>query len=154
MNSTTEAAWLFDVNALIALLSPDHIHHERMHAWFATNSSLGWATCPITENGVIRIMSQEVVSEGRIRPLQVVASLSATIEQHVKHHRFWPDDVSLTDESLFNIQYVMSPKSVTDAYLLGLAAKRKAKLVSFDRTLPWQAIRNGSSKLVEIPLLQ
>jgi hypothetical protein len=70
------------------------------------------------------------------------------------NHQFWPDEVSLTDESIFRSEYITGSQQVTDAYLLGLAAKHGAKLVSFDRNLPWQAIRNGTARLVETPLLQ
>ena len=70
------------------------------------------------------------------------------------HHRFWTDAITLTDETLFRVEYIRGPKLVTDAYLLGLAARHNAKLVSFDRTLPWQAIVNGTARLIETPLLQ
>jgi predicted nucleic acid-binding protein len=70
------------------------------------------------------------------------------------NHQFWPDEVSLTDDSLFRSEYITGSLLVTDAYLLGLAAKHGAKLVSFDRSLPWQAIRNGTARLIETPLLQ
>ena len=150
----SEAAWLLDVNALIALLSRDHVHHERMHQWFKTHSYEGWATCPITENGVVRIMSQDALGAVRLQPSKVVSALRATSELHAKDHHFWADAISITDDTLFRIEYILGPKLVTDAYLLGLAAKHGAKLVSFDRTLPWQAIRNGTALLVETPLLQ
>lgn len=99
-------------------------------------------------------MSQDALGAGRLQPSEVVAALRATSESHAKHHRFWTDAVSLTDETIFRVEYILGPKLVTDAYLLGLAAKHGARLVSFDRTLPWQAIRNGSAKLIETPLLQ
>ena len=150
----TEAAWLLDVNALIALLSRDHLHHDRMHRWFATHSSKGWATCPITENGAIRIMSQDALGGGRLQPSEVVAALRATAESHAQHHCFWTDAISLTDDTLLRAEYILGPKLVTDVYLLGLAAKHDARLVSFDRSLPWQAIRNGTVGLIETPLLQ
>ncbi|MGA3187325.1 MAG: TA system VapC family ribonuclease toxin [Bryobacteraceae bacterium] len=154
MNSTTEADWLLDVNALIALISPGHVHHESMHRWFAKNSPAGWATCPITENGTIRIMSQPRFAAGRDDPADVIEVLRGLREAHTRDHHFWPDEISLTDESIFRVEYILSPKQVADVYLLGLAAKRGAKLVSFDRSLPWQAIRNGSAQLIETPLLQ
>jgi toxin-antitoxin system PIN domain toxin len=154
LSLTTEAAWLLDVNALIALLSRDHLHHDRMHQWFAMHSSKGWATCPITENGAIRIMSQDALGAGRLQPSEVVAALRATAESQAKHHRFWADAISLTDDTLFRVEYILGPKLITDAYLLGLAAKHGAKLVSFDRSLPWQAIRDATARLIETPLLQ
>jgi uncharacterized protein len=154
LSSTTEAAWLLDVNALIALISPRHIHHDRMHHWFSKNSSAGWATCPITENGVIRIISQPSFAAGPYTPSEAAEALRSVCESLSKQHRFWRDDVSLVDDSLFSMNKVISPRQVTDAYLLGLASKHGAKLVSFDRNLPWQAIRNGTVGLIETPLLQ
>jgi len=146
----SKAAWLLDVNALIALLSPDHIYFDAIHNWFAIHSKLGWATCPLTQNGAIRIVSQI----GRSRPQQVIDKLSETISQHAALHHFWPDEVSLTDESIFQPAFITGPRLVTDAYLLGLAHKHGARLVSFDRNLPWQAIKGGSARLVLSPLLQ
>lgn len=99
-------------------------------------------------------MSQKSFDGGPYSPKDVIDALRTTLELHSKDHRFWTGDLSLTDEALFRKSYITSPKLVTDAYLLGLAAKHNARLVSFDRTLPWQAIRNGTAQLIEIPLLQ
>jgi len=154
LSSTTEAAWLLDVNALIALISPLHIHHDRMQNWFLENASDGWATCPITENGAIRVISQRSFATGPYTLSEAAEAVRSLLKSFSKSHRFWWDDVSLTDESLFLIKHIIGPKQVTDAYLLGLAAKHNAKLVSFDRSLPWQAIRNGTARLIETPLLQ
>jgi len=154
LNSTTEAAWLLDVNALIALINPLHMHHDRMDRWFSENSFAGWATCPIVENGAIRVLSQPSFATGPYTPAEAAGALRALYGIRPSHHRFWSDEVSLIDNSLFSISQIVGPKQVTDAYLLGLAAKHNAKLVSFDRTLPWQAIRNGTAQLVETPLLQ
>ena len=150
----SEASWLLDVNALIALISPGHVHHEAIHCWFIKNSSRGWATCPITENGAIRVLSQPIFAQGRRRPVELIELLHGWKRSEAEHHCFWPDDVSLSDDALFHIDLITSHKHVTDTYLLGLAAKHGAKLVSFDRSLPWQAIRNGSARLTESPLLQ
>lgn len=147
-----DAAWLLDVNALIALISPGHVHHDSIHNWLARQSLHGWATCPITENGAVRVLSQPIFAKGLRRPIQVIELLRAW--KRSDHHYFWADDVSLSDDALFHADRITSHKHVTDAYLLGLAAKHGAKLVSFDRTLPWQAIRNGTARLVESPLLQ
>jgi toxin-antitoxin system PIN domain toxin len=154
LNGTSEAAWLLDVNALIALISPGHVHHERMHIWFGEHSQQGWATCPITENGAIRVLAQSILAVYRDRAFEVLALLKELKESEASNHRFWTDSVSLTDDALFRVEYILGPKLVTDAYLLGLAAKHGARLVSFDRSLPWQAIRNGTAKLIETPLLQ
>jgi predicted nucleic acid-binding protein len=123
-----------------------------MHLWFRQNSSQGWATCPITENGAIRIISQPSFAAGPYTPKEAAHALRAVCKS--EQHRFWQDGISLNDESLFLIENISTSKLVTDAYILGLAAKHGARLVSFDRSLPWHAIRNGTARLIESPLLQ
>ncbi len=145
---------MIEVNSVLALISPLHIHHNLMHRWFVENSSAGWATCPIVENGAIRVISQPSFATGPYAPSEAAAALRDLYRADPKHHRFWADHISLTDDSLFSITRIIGHRQVTDAYLLGLAAKHGARLVSFDRGLPWQAIRNGTAKLVESPLLQ
>jgi predicted nucleic acid-binding protein len=125
-----------------------------MERWFRSNSSKGWSTCPITENGLIRVMSLPRYPSGRRTPQQIIERLQMLKSVQALTHESWADEISLTDASLFRPQYITGSLLVTDAYLLGLAAKRGAKLVSFDRSLPWQAIRNGTAKLIETPLLQ
>lgn len=142
---------LLDVNCLIALLDSDHVHHAAMGEWFRRNSGRGWGTCPLTENGLVRVMSQPRYPGGRRSPEQVVERLQMLKSAYGKTHKFWADEISLTDESIFRIEYITGPKQVTDAYLLGLAARHRARFVSFDRTLPWQAIQNGSARLIETP---
>lgn len=99
-------------------------------------------------------MSQARYPSGRRSPDQVIERLRMLTAAHPATYEFWPDEISLTDESLFRSGFITGSLNVTDAYLLGLAAKHGAKLVSFDRSLPWQAIRNGTAKLIETPLLQ
>jgi predicted nucleic acid-binding protein len=125
-----------------------------MERWFLSNAGKDWSTCPITENGLVRVMSQPKYPSGRRSPGQIIERLQMLKTGRSSIHHFWPDEVSLTDASLFRPQYVTGSLNVTDAYLLGLAAKHRAKLVSFDRSLPWQAIRNGTARLIETPLLQ
>jgi toxin-antitoxin system PIN domain toxin len=143
-------AALLDVNALIALVDRDHVGHDPMHRWFATHANKGWATCPITENGMIRVLSQPAYPSGQRSPAEAIQVLGALKTAYRGVHQFWADDVSLSDESLFDPAYIIGSRQVTDAYLLGLAARRKQRVVSFDRSLPWQAIRNGSSQLIQL----
>ena len=145
---------LLDVNCLIALLDLDHVHHLPMERWFRSNSGKGWSTCPITENGLVRVMSQPRYPSGRRAPAQIIERLRMLRTAHPTTYQFWVDEISITNTALFRPEYVTGSLYVTDAYLLGLAAKHNAKLVSFDRSLPWQAIRNGTARLIETPLLQ
>ncbi len=144
---------LLDVNCLIALLDQDHVHHGAMFDWFVAHEQEGWATCPITENGFVRVLSSPKYPSGQRHPAELMSTLQMLKANSAQHH-FWPDDISLSDSSLFLPHFITGALLVTDAYLLGLAARHGAKLVSFDRSLPWQAIRGGSARLIETPLLQ
>ena len=140
---------LLDVNALIALGDTDHTGHQAMQKWFAAHSSHGWATCPIVENGMVRVLSQPSYPSGQRAPAAVIAYLRRL--KAAAHYEFWQDDISLSDEKLFDPAYIVGARQVTDVYLLGLARRHEGKVVSFDRSLPWQAIRGGSKELVESP---
>lgn len=144
-------AYLLDVNALIALVDTDHVDHEPMNRWFRSHQGKGWATCPITENGAVRVLSQPVYPSGQRTPAQVIQVLDELKRAFARSYEFWSDEVSLSDETLFISAFIAGTRQVTDAYLLGLAARRGGTLVSFDRRLPWQAIRGGSPKLVQMP---
>jgi predicted nucleic acid-binding protein len=99
-------------------------------------------------------MSLPRYPSGRRSPSEIIERLQMLKTDYETTYQFWQDGISLTDESIFRLEFITGSLLVTDAYLLGLAAKHGAKLVSFDRTLPWQAIRSGSARLIETPLLQ
>lgn len=142
-------AALLDVNALIALIDRDHVGHDSMHRWFAVHASRGWATCAITENGLVRVLSQPAYPSGQRSPAESISILREI--RLARGYEFWNESVSLADPSLFQAEFITGSRQVTDAYLLGLAARRNGRVVSFDRSLPWQAIRNGSPHLIEMP---
>jgi len=142
---------LLDVSALIALVDSDHIHFEQMRSWFRAHAAQGWATCPLTENGMVRVLSQPNYASGRRSPAEVIALLAALKLPSTRRHRFWADDVSLSDASLFDPDFIVGPRQIADVYLLGLAARHRGRVVTFDRSMPWQAIRGGSHSLVHTP---
>ena len=123
---------LLDINMLIALFDAAHLHHKRAHAWMAKNRSAGWATCPITQNGCVRVMSQPQYP-GRLPVAEIVRRLAAAVA--VVEHTFWPDSISICDASRFELDRLLTPKNLTDIYLLGLATERSGRLVTFDRTI-------------------
>jgi uncharacterized protein len=132
---------LLDVNVLVALFDPDHVHHDLAHDWFADDGATGWATCPITENGFVR-----VVSNPRYQPDPSTAS--AAIERLRKfcasgRHHFWADTVSLRDQSLFVPAEVRGHRQLTDVYLLGLARKMGGRLATFDRSISITAVKGA-----------
>jgi len=126
---------LFDINLIIALLDPDHIFHERAHAWWAANSDKGWASCPLTENGVVRIMSNEGYSrQMNFAPGDLISRLREFTE--LTDHKFWEDDLSVLDENIFVADRIHGSRQLTDLYLLALAVKHSARLVTFDKGIP------------------
>jgi uncharacterized protein len=127
---------LLDVTVLIALLDPTHIHHEAAHRWFAENRSRGWATCPITENAFVRILSRP--REGR--PAERASVLASHLRSFcgAVDHLFWPDRVSLLDRAHFDLS-AAPHRQLTDIYLAGLAHAHGGVLATFDRSIPVSA---------------
>ncbi len=132
---------LLDVNVLIALLDDAHVFSRRANAWLEAAPRC-IATCPIVENGVIRIMSAPAYSvTHRATPEQVAEGLKGLAE--ALDHEFWPDEVSLLDETLVDFSRLHGHRQVTDAYLLALAVRRGGALASFDTALPLTAVRGA-----------
>ena len=123
---------LLDVNVLIALLDAAHIHHATAHRWLAREIGQGWATCPITQNGCIRIMSQPGYP-GALPSVAVATRLAEAAADPA--HRFWPDDVNLLEEGALVWDRVLGHRQMTDAYLLALAVRHGGRLVTFDRRI-------------------
>lgn len=123
---------LFDVNVLIALFQPDHIHHQRVHQWWEAHKHFGWASCPITENGFVRILSQPKYP----MPLTIPAAIKLlNLAKAATDHTFWPDDISLLDDTVFNAGSFASHGQITDSYLLALSVKNRGRLVSLDQDI-------------------
>lgn len=132
---------LLDVSVLVALFDPDHVHHETAHDWFADHRGSGWATCPVTENGFLRVLANPAYGSPVSRPDAVL--------QHLRRfcagagHHFWDDGVSLRDERLFDSSVLAGHRQVTDVYLLGLAVSRRGCLATFDRGIRLSAVRGA-----------
>ena len=140
---------LLDVNIIIALLDPDHAFHKRAHVWWAANSKPGWASCPITENGVVRIMSHSGYSPGaRFTPGDLISRLELFTRQ--TSHEFWPDNISLRDDAIFTTDRIHSSRQLTDLYLLALAVKHGGRLATFDQGIPISAARNAKAENITL----
>jgi uncharacterized protein len=140
--------FLLDVNVLIALLDPSHIEHDHAHDWFATIGHHSWATCPLTENGVLRIVSNPRYPNSPGLPT-VVAQMIQELRA-LPGHTFWPDHISLLDSQRLDITRVLTIGQVTDSYLLALAVAHRGQLATFDRRLIPDAVRNGAESLHRI----
>jgi uncharacterized protein len=133
---------LFDVNVLIALLDGDHQFHSRVHAWWASEADKSWASCPITENGVVRIMSGASYRQQQpYSAAEVIKRLSLFADS--TNHEFWPDTLSICDKRVFDATEVYS-RQLTDGYLLALAVGRNARLVTLDQTVRSKSVRAAS----------
>lgn len=118
---------LLDVNALVALAWDSHVHHQAVRAWFAANSASGWATCPVTESGFVRVSSNPKVLPSFIAVEAARSVLSGLRDAGA--HRFLANDVSLTDP---DVPYIAGHRQVTDAQLLVVARRHGIRLVTFD----------------------
>ena len=128
---------LLDVNVLIALLDAAHMHHARATQWLQQEIAHGWASCPLTQNGCLRIMAQPGYSQP-----QPLAALVAMLSQSTatRFHAFWPDDLSVLDAGHFHHAHIHSPRQLTDLYLLALAVRHGGRLVTFDQRIPLSAV--------------
>lgn len=134
---------LLDVNVLIAMLDADHASHGAAFAWFAKNGRDGWASCPITQNGCLRILSHSGYPNQR--PIVEVAERlrGATADMA---HEFWPDRVSILDEKVVDPTRVHGPRQLTDVYLLALAVANSGRLVTFDAAIPLSAVKGAKTQ--------
>ena len=120
---------LLDVNVLIALLDIDHVHHVQARRWLRDHIDAGWATCPITENGCVRVMAQPAYANPLPAGLIAERLRAATA---TAHHSFWADDVSLLAPGVTDWTRSIGPKQLTDVYLLALATRHGGRFVTFD----------------------
>ena len=139
-----------DLNVLLALVDPMHVHHEVASTWFADACLQGWATCPLTQNGFVRIISTPIYPGIRLSIPDATLFLETLIHNHATTHHFWPDDVSLRDTALFDISAVAGPKQITDVYLLGLCQQHGGTLVTLDARIATAAITMPHSALLRL----
>ena len=139
---------LLDVNVLVALFDPDHVHHEAAHGWFAANRAAGWATCPLTENGLIRVLANPAYTSTPETPAAIVRRLRAFCSSG--KHFFWADEVSFRDSRLFAPTAPATHRQVTDVYLLGLAKRKGGRLATFDGSIPLTAVTDATRAHLEI----
>ena len=134
---------LLDVNVLIALIDPAHKFHNTAKDWALKDSSSGWASCPLTQNGCIRIISQP----GYPLPtsmLQAIHTLQTLCQSPL--HQFWSDDLSLLDASAFDHSKIHGHRQLTDLYLLGLAVKHQGRFVTLDGAIPLSAVKGAKKQ--------
>ncbi len=137
--------FLLDVNVLIALIDPSHVQHDRAHEWFELKGHKAWATCPLTENGVLRIVGHPRYPNSPGSPAAVAELLVPF--RALPGHDFWPDDVSLFERQHVKAGHLLDSAHVTDSYLLALARAHHGQLASFDQRLVTDAVVDGTRAL-------
>lgn len=124
---------LLDVNVLLALLDAAHMHHPTARQWLTEHEANGWASCPLTQNGTVRILSTGSYPNA-ISTSEATTRLAAACG--TTRHQFWPDDVSILDTSRIRPDRIHGPRQVTDLYLLALAVAHGGRLVTLDTAIP------------------
>jgi toxin-antitoxin system PIN domain toxin len=122
---------LLDINVLVALAWPNHVHHAATHRWFARHARQGWATSSIVELGFIRVSSNVRAIASAVSPQEAAALLRRITA--LPHHHFWADDVQFASSSSVALSRVVGHQQVTDAHLVALAIRHNGRIVTFDR---------------------
>ena len=138
--------YLLDVNVLLALSDPMHVHHDAAHHWFSSVGSAEWATCPLTENGFVRISSHPKYPNRPGDGALVLGILRKLCT--ADGHRFWGEDISL--RSIVQPGAIITHSQITDIFLLGLAVHKGGSLATFDRGIPAKVVEGGSEALAVI----
>jgi toxin-antitoxin system PIN domain toxin len=123
-------AFLLDVNVLLALAWSSHSAHARVGRWFARHSHMGWATCPFTQAGFVRLLANPVFSRDAVSPQVAIELLEANLK--LPGHEFWPASIAVPEAVKFIERRITGHRQVTDAYLLGLAIHRGGRLATLD----------------------
>jgi hypothetical protein len=134
---------LLDVNVLVALLDGGHLHHRVAMDWLAAHARAGWASCPLTQNGCLRILSLPTYPNPQ-PPARVAERLAAATAD--RSHAFWPDSLSLLEPERLHWERVLSTRHITDVYLLALAVEHQGCLVTFDRSVAVAAVPGALKK--------
>ena len=140
---------LLDVNVLLALHDPNHTHTDAAHEWWEQNKSTGWASCPISQNGFVRISSGPTYSP-HLRFTALESAITLHDFANGNDHEFWPDSISILDGSIFSLDRVVGPRQLTDIYMLGLALINRGRLVTFDRRIPLSAVIGAKGENIVI----
>lgn len=139
---------LLDVNVLIALFDAEHIHYETAHNWFGRTSRGTWATCPLTENGFVRIVSNPRYPGRRTTVADAIRRLRTACRSD--DHVFWPDSASTLDQRHVLAEAIQGYRQITDVYLLALATKNDGILVTFDDSIPTAAVPGAGDNRIHL----
>jgi toxin-antitoxin system PIN domain toxin len=139
---------LLDVNVLVALFTARHLHHDAAHDWFTDNAAAGWASCPITEGGLLRILGNPARAGEHLTLPKLFEILKTFCDNTT--HTFWPEMPSLRDDRIFNVEAIRGHQQLTDVHLLGLAVKNGGRFVTLDQRVPLSAVKGANRASLEV----
>jgi uncharacterized protein len=139
---------LLDVNVLVALFDAAHLHHEAAHAWFGRSRSRQWATCPLTENGLVRVLSNPSYRGSSTTIDDAAARLHKFCSE--SRHVFWPDSTTIRDRGLFRWNHVQGHRQIPDVYLLALAVANEGLLATFDSGISLATVQGAAARNLEV----
>jgi uncharacterized protein len=122
---------LLDVNLLIALAWRNHVHHQAALRWFDRNRKSGWATCPLTESGFVRVSSNAHILPNACSPREALGLLRRIVG--LPGHVFWEDDISIATSEFIDETKLLGHRQITDAHLLAVAMRHDGQLATLDR---------------------
>lgn len=138
---------LFDVNMLLAMFDTSHVHHELAMSWWALNSEYGWAICPLSENGFLRIISQRLYAH----PVPLATAMALLDAQAAaSDHAFRADEVSILDRELVDRSRLLGPRQIADLYLLALAVKNGGRFVTLDRGIVVSGVKGAPPEALAV----
>jgi toxin-antitoxin system PIN domain toxin len=138
---------LLDVNLLISLAWPNHVHHRSAQQWFRTRATQPWATTPVTESGFVRVSSNRSAIPTAVTPSEALSLLSRI--RKVPDHVFLPDDLeAVLGVGHLTADRIVTYRLVTDAHLLALARRHRARLVTLDRGVAAMAGQQASDVIL------
>ena len=141
---------LLDVNVMIALAWPNHVHHEATRRWFTEHRGDGWATCPMTEAGFVRVSCNPSVVQHTVTPNEAIAVLQGL--RRLESHSFWPLDRSVVDLPKAVVARLQGYRQITDAVLLAVAMQRGGRLATLDGGLPRLVAGRERDRVCVIPV--
>ena len=141
---------LLDVNVLIALAWPNHVHHDAARSWFTERRKSGWATCPLTEAGFVRVSCNPSAVRHTVTPGDAIALLQRL--RRLESHSFWPLDRSMVDLPNEILARIQGYRRITDAVLLATAMQRGGELATFDVGLAHLVAASGRRSVRVIPV--
>lgn len=132
---SSKHVYLLDVNVLICLFWPPHEHHQLVQRWFTSHANDAWATCPYTQMGFVRILSNPAFSRNAVVPTEAMRVLNINLAHSA--HTFWPDELSVNAINELFSSRLRGHKQMGDAYLLATVMKRNAKLATLDKSISY-----------------